>query len=569
MNKPEFPVSGLIILLVLFSFVMEDIDVDTAYNMITNGSYPDLVILDVRTQGEYDSGHIYSAVWIPVTELESRIDELAGHKAHEILVYCRSGARSANASGILDSNKFTKVHNMLDGFSAWQLAGYQVWISTVHNINTTFNYDTIQTAIDAQETMARHKIIVDQGVYLENVVVNKAIMLIGSDKYSTVIDGNGTGIVVSITQDNVSLTGFTIKGGGSVNGVDAGVSLENTKNCSILNNIVRDNNFFGITILNSQGIQIAKNSIIGNKIWAVHLANSDNNTIEANNLEDNWGDVDIHSSSNYNKITENNMKNSTYSIIFNNARNNFIQGNTIMQSSLGIWLQEGVENTFIRRNNLIDSDYGIKLETASGNTFYHNNFMNNSIHVSFEGYAYANSWDNSFEGNYWNDYVGVDMDFNGIGDMPHIIETNNLDNHPMLGLFSRFNTSEEEHVDVISNSTIEDFTYFESNSTIRIHVSNMTRNQTHGFIRISVPHSLMTEPYNITVNGVNPTYWNYSLHDNGSHRWIYFAYEHSTIEIVIIPEFPSLIILPLFMIATLLAGIFYRRRKMVKSNFTR
>jgi len=46
-----------------------------------------------------------------------------------------------------------------------------------------------------------------------------------------------------------------------------------------------------------------------------------------------------------------------------------------------------------------------------------------------------------------------------------------------------------------------------------------------------------------------------------NNRWIYFEYEHSTLEIVIIPEFPLLIILPLFMIASLLATLAYRRKR--------
>jgi hypothetical protein len=71
---------------------------------------------------------------------------------------------------------------------------------------------------------------------------------------------------------------------------------------------------------------------------------------------------------------------------------------------------------------------------------------------------------------------------------------------------------------------------------------------------------LMSEPFNVTVNGANPTYWNYTLYDNGTYRWIYFTYEHSTLEIIIVPEFPSFLILPLFMMATLLAVITYRRK---------
>ncbi len=91
-------------------------------------------------------------------------------------------------------------------------------------------------------------------------------------------------------------------------------------------------------------------------------------------------------------------------------------------------------------------------------------------------------------------------------------------------------------------------------------MSKMTGDQTSGFVRISIPHALMFEPYNVTVDGANPIYWNYSLYDDGESRWIYFSYEHSTVEIVIIPEFPLLIILPLFMIITLLAVAVYKEK---------
>ena len=111
---------------VAYSAPYVDIDVSTAYNMITNGSYPNLLILDVRTQSEYDDRHLEGAILIPVTELESRIAELATHRDDEVIVYCRTGVRSALASSILDSNNFTKVFNMLGGISAWESAGYSV-----------------------------------------------------------------------------------------------------------------------------------------------------------------------------------------------------------------------------------------------------------------------------------------------------------------------------------------------------------------------------------------------------------------------------------------------------------
>ena len=127
-----FCVVGLPEFKTVYASPYTDIDVNTAYNMIENstlgccGFTLDFVILDVRTQSEYDGGHLYGAVLIPHTELEARIDELTGHENHEIIVYCRTGRRSVIASEILDSHNFTKVYNMLGGIQAWQSSGYPI-----------------------------------------------------------------------------------------------------------------------------------------------------------------------------------------------------------------------------------------------------------------------------------------------------------------------------------------------------------------------------------------------------------------------------------------------------------
>ena len=105
-----------------------DIDVVTAYNMVTEEKYPNLIILDVRTQSEYDKGHLKNAILISVTELKSRIDELLQYKDVDILVYCHIGVRSSEAANILDSNNFTKVYNVLGGIKAWKSANYPIRI---------------------------------------------------------------------------------------------------------------------------------------------------------------------------------------------------------------------------------------------------------------------------------------------------------------------------------------------------------------------------------------------------------------------------------------------------------
>ncbi len=110
----------------------QNVTVDLAYDMMTGGSFQDLVILDVRYQCEYDMGHLYDAVLIPYDELETRIGELEGHKNHEIIVYCRSGYRSQIACEILANHGFTKVYNMLGGILAWIDADYPIYTTSHH-----------------------------------------------------------------------------------------------------------------------------------------------------------------------------------------------------------------------------------------------------------------------------------------------------------------------------------------------------------------------------------------------------------------------------------------------------
>ncbi|MFX1321645.1 MAG: rhodanese-like domain-containing protein [Promethearchaeota archaeon] len=104
-----------------------DIDVSTARDMINNNAqYPDLIVLDVRDQWEYDEGHLCDAILIPLGELATRISELEPYKDTEIIVYCRTGGRSQTGSLFLVNQNFTKVYNMLGGITAWEAADYEI-----------------------------------------------------------------------------------------------------------------------------------------------------------------------------------------------------------------------------------------------------------------------------------------------------------------------------------------------------------------------------------------------------------------------------------------------------------
>lgn len=72
-------------------------------------SREDYVILDVRTQEEYDQGHIPGAIVIPNTEIAARAEDVLTDKDQLILVYCRSGRRSKLAAEILVELGYTNI----------------------------------------------------------------------------------------------------------------------------------------------------------------------------------------------------------------------------------------------------------------------------------------------------------------------------------------------------------------------------------------------------------------------------------------------------------------------------
>ena len=97
-------------------------DVTVAEAKVLIEGKPDMVILDVRTPSEFDDGHLEGAINIPVDSLSGRLDELS--EDDELLVYCRTGNRSARAVGTLEDAGFTKIFHMDEGITGWLAAGY-------------------------------------------------------------------------------------------------------------------------------------------------------------------------------------------------------------------------------------------------------------------------------------------------------------------------------------------------------------------------------------------------------------------------------------------------------------
>lgn len=84
----------------------------------------EVVILDVRTPGEFASGHIQGAINIDVEgpDFQSQIATL--DKSKEYAIYCRSGRRSIVAADLMSDKGFTKLSNLESGIISWQGSGY-------------------------------------------------------------------------------------------------------------------------------------------------------------------------------------------------------------------------------------------------------------------------------------------------------------------------------------------------------------------------------------------------------------------------------------------------------------
>lgn len=92
------------------------ITVSEAQEIITDES--DVIILDVRTESEYNSGHIANSILLLYDQISDQAESLLPDKDAKILIYCRSGRRSAIAAKELISLGYTDVYDF-GGINDW------------------------------------------------------------------------------------------------------------------------------------------------------------------------------------------------------------------------------------------------------------------------------------------------------------------------------------------------------------------------------------------------------------------------------------------------------------------
>lgn len=279
------------------------------------------------------------------------------------------------------------------------------------------------------------KIQRDGNVYTFIDSINGSIIV---ERDSVVVDGagftlqgtgadNSKGIYVeyrsNITIRNLQITDF-----------DYGIRFLEASNNTITGNHITITNFkedpwikFGILLGHS-----SKNSIIGNNItnyeWGIGVTHSDNNTISKNKITNNFRGLDFTASEN-NTVTGNYIANNTDGIALENMYNSIVENTITNNSDIGIFLNGAGYNNIIG-NNITNNRLGISVSICYNNVIYHNNLVNNTNHVETDDSDGV--WDNGEEGNYWDNYTGIDNDGDGIRDTPYIINEYNQDNYPLM-----------------------------------------------------------------------------------------------------------------------------------------
>ena len=119
MNATYILIAVLILGFLFYSKAQANVPTISSSEAIECLSDTNYQFIDVRTDSEYDSGHIQNSIHIPLHEIQDRMSEIDSLKNKNIIAYCRSGARSSKATKILIEADF-KVLNLSGGVLSWE-----------------------------------------------------------------------------------------------------------------------------------------------------------------------------------------------------------------------------------------------------------------------------------------------------------------------------------------------------------------------------------------------------------------------------------------------------------------
>jgi len=389
--------------------------------------------------------------------------------------------------------------------------------------------DSIQAAIDVADP--GDIVLVESGIYYENVNINKTLNLKGIDM--PLVDGGGNGSAITLSSDGIVIEGLSTQ---SESSEETGIEIISN------NNTIRFNK--------------VENCGLG-----IYLYNSSNNTIEANDIGAVKSGINI-SGSYGNKITSNNVIGSDYGIYLNESQRNDITGNNASYNKYGLILRDSTDNSLKNNSmwgNLYNFDSSGENEIDTSNTvdgkavyyligksdiiidsasnvagvvycFYCSNvtvrgqsFANNSRGVFFH-----NTNGSRFENNTAsNNLISIELK----GSVNNVISNNSILNSEDHGIYLQYSDSNilvgnnvslngGDGIDIENSaSNVVDRNWVRNNKRNGVRIHNSTRN-------VIALNSISSKRYgiyisgsygnNVTSNNITSSY--YGIYFDGSQR---------------------------------------------------
>lgn len=331
-------------------------------------------------------------------------------------------------------------------------------------------YSAIRQAVD--NSRDGDTIEVYPGIYREKLSVDREITIRGIGH--PVIDGGFDGHVVIISAPNVIFEGFKIQNGGeNLANDDSGIFIESTAENGIIRNNRIERCSFGIWVNGANNIKIVNNHVVGrrdlisqkrgngihvwnvlnglvegneiegardgilisvtkkslikdNRIWdlryGVHYMYADSNRLEGNVTFDTRAGLAIMFSKKLEIDSNYSYDNKEYGILFRDLMHSKVINNVMANNEKGLFLYNSLFNE-IRGNIVAENDIGTHVWAGSeDNVVADNSFIRNKSQVKYVGMK-DEDWSDHGTGNFWSDYLGWDLDGDGIGDTPYEANT--------------------------------------------------------------------------------------------------------------------------------------------------
>ncbi|MEP6745912.1 MAG: nitrous oxide reductase family maturation protein NosD [Gemmatimonadota bacterium] len=283
-----------------------------------------------------------------------------------------------------------------------------------------------------------------------------------------VLDGEGRHEILVITADDVTVTGFVLRGAGvSMVRDQAAIKVIETHGCRVLGNRLVGG-FFGVYLQRATGCRIAGNEIHGTggdeaqNGNGIHLWNATDIAIDSNVVDGHRDGIYLEFSHRVTATGNRSIRNrryglhfmfsddcayrdnafvanragvavmysrtvtlernlfadatgpSAYGLLLKEIRDSHIIDNRFTGNTVALYTEGASRNRFLR-NEFRDNGWGVRLLSSSEeNRFEKNRFVGNSFDVTTNGRSNSNI----FSGNRWDRYNGYDLDHDGVGDVP-------------------------------------------------------------------------------------------------------------------------------------------------------